>query len=380
MSATSSTAAVPLPCLTRRREVTGKRRPAVAYTAIIRTVPRRGDNAEMAIIGAGLRRPARRMPSAPTRSSSIFCGWQRQNRPVHVSSATPSWPLARLDPLRPMALRAAGRTDSGCIDGQASVVISTAAADPRPRVWPKGALQLVPACAHGFGSAAARRVPSSGMLLLGHLSGRFTAYTLYNGRTPQSFWRPTAGTAYRFASTSGRWPKRWMVCWATRLLHVSPKPAAAAAIPQPRSRRWLWSGRGDSDRLRDPGKRASSTAWCALLMGQLVWSAKASCAKPSSSRRCASEARRGGSRKTAPAPGLCLLRVGYPEELFAPALLVRWQPHFRPSRASDPPPLPPGWLMGGSQVSKPQELVNCAGPEARSAIPLPFLPCPAPSP
>jgi len=88
----------------------------------------------------------------------------------------------------------------------ASVVfISTAAARSRPR-WPKATQWS--AAAPRFRGRAAAEVPSSCMLVTAATYRRYR-YTLYNGRTAQSFPGALQLARYRFSAlTSGRWPKR----------------------------------------------------------------------------------------------------------------------------------------------------------------------------
>ncbi|MCT0244989.1 tRNA pseudouridine(38-40) synthase TruA [Synechococcus sp. CS-601] len=269
---------------------------------------------------------------------SAFCGWQRQTAQSSVQ-ATLELALARLDPLRPMACVAAGRTDSGVHAAGQVVHFDASGPIPAPR-WPKALNGPLPPTVR---VRAAAEVPSSWHACYSATYRRYR-YTLYNGRTPNLFLAPYSWHRYRF-----RLNERAMAEALEGLLgHHDFSTFRKAGSRRLHSRTTVQEvaleRRGD---LIVCEIQASGFLYgmVRLLMGQLVLVGEGRLSLAQFERRWRQQARE-EVKEAAPPQGLCLLRVGYPEELFAPALWFDGQPHFV-LQGNDPPPLPPGFGNGG---------------------------------
>jgi len=180
----------------------------------------------------------------------------------------------------------------------------------------------------------------------------------------------------------------WRVCWPPRLLHVSPKARQpAACIPHPRSRRWLWSGAGESESSPCEIRPAAfSTLWCGLLMGPTRPGPAKGRLSPSpvssgaGASRLVEEVQGSGPARRAH----LLLRVGYPEELFGAQLLVRMASRTSSSaRFANESPTNPAFLQGlanGAGQGLSSKSCKCAdqSPFLRISLAVPSAVQPAP--
>lgn len=260
---------------------------------------------------------------------SAFCGWQRQPRDPSVQE-TLEVALAQLDPHRPASVVAAGRTDSG-VHAAAQVVHFDALGPIPPHRWPAALNGRLPASVRVRAAAAV----GTDWHACFSASYRRYRYTIYNGRTPNLFLAPWSWHRYQ-----------------TRLDEQSMRQALHAMIGRHDFAAFERAGssrshsvttlqevaivrRGD---LIEVELQASGFLYgmVRLLMGQLVAVGEGRLSLEALERRWRSCARH-EVKEAAPPQGLCLLRVGYPQQVFPGTAWYDCQPRYL-LECSDPPP------------------------------------------
>jgi tRNA pseudouridine38-40 synthase len=239
--------------------------------------------------------------------------------------------IAQLDPGRSPSCQAAGRTDAGVHAAGQVVHFDTAGPIPAQR-WPKALNGRLPASIRI--RAAAEVAPDWHACF----SARYRRYryTIYNGRTPNLFLTPWSWHRHRVQLN-----ERAMA----EVLQELKGEHDFAAFQRAGSRRADAITTLQELRLERQGDmvvvelQASGFLYgmVRLLMGQLVAVGEGRLA-PEAFRRRWRERDRDEVKEAAPPQGLCLLRVGYPEEVFPRHAWYDCQPRFQ-LESLDPPAL-----------------------------------------
>jgi tRNA pseudouridine38-40 synthase len=260
-----------------------------------------------------------------------FHGWQRQPGRISVQQ-TLEEALAELDPVRPASCFAAGRTDAGV--HAAGQVVHFDAAGPIPaQRWPKALNGRLPATIR---VRAAAPVTNDWHACFSARYRRYR-YTIYNGRTPNLFLAPWTWHRHRV---------RLDECTMAEVLQELRGEHDFTAFQRAGSRRADAVTTLQELSLERQGDllvvelQASGFLYgmVRLLMGQLVAVGEGRLAPDSFRRRWRSRARH-EVKEAAPPQGLCLLRVGYPEEVFPRHAWYDCQPRFQ-LESLDPPAIP----------------------------------------
>ncbi|MEI8251630.1 MAG: tRNA pseudouridine(38-40) synthase TruA [Synechococcus sp. ELA057] len=267
---------------------------------------------------------------------SGFCGWQRQSNGISVQEVLEQ-AISALEPggssIRCMA---AGRTDSGVHAAAQVVHFDTAGPIPAHR-WPKALNGRLPA---SIRVRAAAQV-SDPWHACYSASYRRYRYTIHNGRAPNLFLAPWSWHRYR--------------------LRLSEAPMAEAladllgehdfsAFQRAGSRRAHAITTLQEVQLQRQGDllvielQASGFLYgmVRLVVGQLVAVGEGRLSLEAFRQRWRSRAR-AEVKEAAPPHGLCLLRVGYPQEIFPRAAWYDCQPRFQLESPDPPPCTEPGF-------------------------------------
>ncbi|MCT0213758.1 tRNA pseudouridine(38-40) synthase TruA [Synechococcus sp. CS-1324] len=259
---------------------------------------------------------------------SAFCGWQRQRGQASVQ-ATLEEALTALDPHRPMLCVAAGRTDSG-VHAAAQVVHFEAVGPIPAQRWPKALNGRLPPTLRVRAAAEVR--PDWHACFSAHY--RRYRYTIYNGRTPNLFLAPFS--------------------WHLHQRHLNERAMAQAlegmlgyhdfaAFRKAGSRRSHSRTTIQAVHLERQGDQiiievqASGFLYgmVRFLVRQLALVGEEKLTPAAFEQRWRTRARQ-DVKEAAPPQGLCLLRVGYGEELFPKELWFDCQPRFVLA-STDPP-------------------------------------------
>ena len=237
--------------------------------------------------------------------------------------------LRELDPAGPALCMAAGRTDTG-VHAAAQVVHFDCAGPIPPQRWPKALNGRLPP---SIRVRAAREVPRDWHACFSACHRRYR-YTLYNGRLPNLFLQ------------------HW--CWHRYRLPIDEQAMASvletmlgshdfSAFMRAGSRRRDGITTLQEVRVQRQGDlitvelQASGFLYgmVRLLMGQLVAVGEGRLEAETLLGHWRNQ-QRVAIKEAAPAHGLCLLRVGYPQPVFAEAECYASQPRFQLD-ISDPP-------------------------------------------
>ncbi len=261
-----------------------------------------------------------------------FCGWQRQHNAPSVQERLEE-AIAALDPHRPAHAVAAGRTDTGV--HAAGQVVHFDAAGPIPaQRWAKALNGRLPATIRVRAAAA---VPADWHACYGASYRRYR-YTIYNAKTPNLFLAPWSWHRYH-----ARLNEAAMAEALTAMLGHHD----FAAFQRAGSRRSHSRTTVQDVRLERHGDLITTEIQASgflygmvrLLMGQLVAVGEGRLSPQALLERW-QQKRRDAVKEAAPPQGLCLLRVGYPVEVFPKAAWYDCQPRYELEFA-DPPPDPP---------------------------------------
>ncbi len=259
---------------------------------------------------------------------SAFHGWQRQSGLVSVQEQLEQ-AIAALDPRRPVRAVAAGRTDSG-VHAAGQVVHFDAAGPIPPQRWP-GALngRLPPT----IRVRAAAQVEPSWHACFSARYRRYR-YTIYNARTPNLFLAPWSWHRYR-----RRLDETAMATALEGLLgdhDFSAFQRAGSRRAHARTNLQEVSLKREGD-LVVTELQASGFLYgmVRLVMGQLVAVGEGRIGIDDFLRRHRERAR-SEVKEAAPPHGLCLLRVGYGEEVFPRHAWYDCQPRFRLETSDSP--------------------------------------------
>ncbi|MCP9858806.1 MULTISPECIES: tRNA pseudouridine(38-40) synthase TruA [unclassified Cyanobium] len=259
---------------------------------------------------------------------SSFHGWQRQ---AHHSSVqeTLEGAIAALDPHRPAQAVAAGRTDTGV--HAAAQVVHFDASGPIPVArWAKALNGRLPPTIR---VRAAAEVSSDWHACYSATYRRYR-YTIFNARSPNLFLAPWSWHRYQWRLDEVRMAR----CLEAMLGDHDFSAFQRAGSRRAHARTTLQEVRIDRQGdLLVTEVQASGFLYgmVRLLMGQLVAVGEGRLEAEEFLQRWRSGARH-AVKEAAPPQGLCLLRVGYPEDLFPDAAWYDCQPRFL-LESRDPP-------------------------------------------
>ena len=276
--------------------------------------------------------PLRRIALCLQYDGSAYCGWQRQPRDPSVQETLEA-ALAQLDPHRPATVVAAGRTDSGV--HAAGQVVHFEAAGPIPaHRWPAALNGRLPASVRVRAAAA---VPDDWHACFSASYRRYR-YTIYNGRTPNLFLAPWSWHRYQVRLDEALMRKALEGMLGRHDFAAFERAGSSRSHAVTTLQEVSVLRRGD---LIEVELQASGFLYgmVRLVMGQLVALAEGRLDLSSFELRWRTGAR-DEVKEAAPPQGLCLLRVGYPEEVFPKGAWYDCQPRYLLECSDAPPPGP----------------------------------------
>lgn len=259
---------------------------------------------------------------------SAFNGWQRQANAPSVQGTLEAV-IRQLDPNGEGRCSAAGRTDTGVHAAGQVIHFDTASPIPAGR-WPKALNGRLPDSVRVVAAAA---VASDWHACFSARYRRYR-YTIYNARRPNLFLAPWSWHRYQVRIDE----QRMHLALQEMLGHHDFAAFQRAGSRRSHSRTWLQEvaveRQGDviSVELQASGFLYGMVR---LVMGQLVALGEGRLSREELQRRWRQRLR-ADVREAAPARGLCLLRVGYPNAVFPQPAWYDCQPRFQLG-ISDPP-------------------------------------------
>ena len=288
--------------------------------------------------------PAAAAPAPPRRialclqyDGSAYCGWQRQPRDPSVQETLEA-ALAQLDPGGAAAVVAAGRTDTGVHASGQVVHFDTTGPIPAQR-WPAALNGRLPATIRVRGAAA---VPADWHACFSATYRRYR-YTLYNARLPNLFLAPWSWHRYQVRLDEQRMRQALEAMLGEHDFGAFERAGSARSHSRTTLQQVQIERRGD---LIEVELQASGFLYgmVRLVMGQLVAVGEGRLSLEAFERRWRERAR-DEVKEAAPPHGLCLLRVGYPSEVFPRSAWYDCQPRYLLG-SSDAPAAEPGQPHG----------------------------------
>ena len=272
--------------------------------------------------------PLRRIALCLQYDGSAFQGWQRQTSGPSVQQ-TLEQALRELDPAGPALCVAAGRTDSGVHAAGQVVHFDTAGPIPAQR-WPKALNGRLPATIR---IRAARLVPATWHACF-DASYRRYRYTILNARLPNLFLAPWCWHRYQQWLDQDLMRSVLESMLGEHDFSAFMRAGSRRAHGRTTLQQVLVERQGDLIRVE---LQASGFLYgmVRLVMAQLVAVAEGRLAPDTLLERWRQRERQ-AIKESAPAHGLCLLRVGYPQPLFAEAEWYDSQPRFQLSVQDSP--------------------------------------------
>jgi tRNA pseudouridine38-40 synthase len=263
---------------------------------------------------------------------SPFHGWQRQQNAPSVQACLEE-AIEALDAGGPGRCSAAGRTDTGVHAAGQVVHFDTLSPIPAAR-WPKALNGRLPASIRVRAAAA---VPLSWHACFAASYRRYR-YTVYNSRTPNLFLAPWSWHRYQIRLDEQLMRQALTAMLGEHDFSAFQRAGSRRTHGRTTLQEVLVERQGD---LITVELQASGFLYgmVRLVMGQLVALAEGRLELASFERRWR-QALRQEVKEAAPPQGLCLLRVGYPDNPFPEAAWYDCQPRYQ-LKISDPPPLDP---------------------------------------
>jgi tRNA pseudouridine38-40 synthase len=260
-----------------------------------------------------------------------FHGWQRQHNAGSVQE-TLEGAIRRLDPAGSGQTMAAGRTDAG-VHAAAQVVHFDCAGPIPAQRWPKALNGALPASVR---VRAAAEVPDHWHACFSATYRRYR-YTIYNGRRPNLFLAPWSWHRYRLRLDETLMDRALQGMLGEHDFAAFQRAGSCRSHSRTCLQEVRVERQGD---LIAVDLQASGFLYgmVRLVIGQLVAVGEGRLNLETFAQRWR-ERQRAEVKEAAPAQGLCLLRVGYPQPIFPEPAWYDCQPRFQLELA-DPPSTP----------------------------------------
>lgn len=262
---------------------------------------------------------------------SAYHGWQRQNNGLSVQQLLDE-AIASLEPRPPRSCVAAGRTDTG-VHAAAQVVHFDSHSPIPPQRWPKALNGRLPS---SIRVRAAAEVPLDWHACFSARYRRYR-YTIHNGRTPNLFLAAWSWHRYQVRLDEEVMAQALQELLGEHDFSAFQRAGSRRSHARTTVQEVLLERQGD---LVVCEIQASGFLYgmVRLLMGQLVAVGEGRLSAGTFRQRWRERARQ-EVKEAAPPQGLCLLRVGYPQEVFPRAAWYDCQPRFQ-LESLDSPPVP----------------------------------------
>ncbi|MFM7238627.1 MAG: tRNA pseudouridine(38-40) synthase TruA [Cyanobium sp.] len=260
-----------------------------------------------------------------------FHGWQRQHNAGSVQE-TLEGAIRRLDPAGSGQTMAAGRTDAG-VHAAAQVVHFDCAGPIPAQRWPKGLNGALPASVR---VRAAAEVPDHWHACFSATYRRYR-YTIYNGQLPNLFLAPWSWHRYRLRLDETLMDRALQDMLGEHDFAAFQRAGSCRSHSRTCLQEVRVERQGD---LIAVDLQASGFLYgmVRLVIGQLVAVGEGRLNLGTFAQRWR-QRQRADVKEAAPAQGLCLLRVGYPQPVFPEPAWYDCQPRFQ-LESTDPPSTP----------------------------------------
>ncbi|MFM7453421.1 MAG: tRNA pseudouridine(38-40) synthase TruA [Cyanobium sp.] len=260
-----------------------------------------------------------------------FHGWQRQHNAGSVQE-TLEGAIRRLDPAGSGQTMAAGRTDAG-VHAAAQVVHFDCAGPIPAQRWPKGLNGALPASVR---VRAAAEVPDHWHACFSATYRRYR-YTIYNGQLPNLFLAPWSWHRYRLRLDETLMDRALQDMLGEHDFAAFQRAGSCRSHSRTCLQEVRVERQGD---LIAVDLQASGFLYgmVRLVIGQLVAVGEGRLNLGTFAQRWR-QRQRADVKEAAPAQGLCLLRVGYPQPVFPEPAWYDCQPRFQ-LETTDPPSAP----------------------------------------
>ncbi|MFM7513537.1 MAG: tRNA pseudouridine(38-40) synthase TruA [Cyanobium sp.] len=260
-----------------------------------------------------------------------FHGWQRQHNAGSVQE-TLEGAIRRLDPAGSGQTMAAGRTDAG-VHAAAQVVHFDCAGPIPAQRWPKALNGALPASVR---VRAAAEVPDHWHACFSATYRRYR-YTIYNGRRPNLFLAPWSWHRYRLRLDETLMDRALQDMLGEHDFAAFQRAGSCRSHSRTCLQEVRVERQGD---LIAVDLQASGFLYgmVRLVIGQLVAVGEGRLNLGTFAQRWR-QRQRADVKEAAPAQGLCLLRVGYPQPVFPEPAWYDCQPRLQ-LESTDPPSTP----------------------------------------